>query len=87
MLECTVSNRSIYDWGNSLDKRGFVSRWAERFCAKTYLSYFCVALFRAIFPFDVGGFVAMEAAVARISYRSEGAGAIESWTLILQFLC
>ena len=42
---------------------------------------------RGFFPFDVGGFVAMEAAVARISYRSEGAGAIERGTLILQFLC
>ena len=46
----------------------------ETFYAKKYLSYFCVALFRVVFPCDEGGFVAMEAAVARISNRRQGRG-------------
>ena len=42
-----------------------------------YVSYFCVALFLVVFPCDEGGFDTMVAAVARISGRSKGAGAIE----------
>ena len=51
VLECTVSDRSIYDRRIALVNRKYVSRCAN-------------------------GFVAMEAAVARISNRSEGTGAV-----------
>ena len=44
------------------------------FCAKKYLSYFCVTLFFVFLPLEEGGFVAMGAAVARISNKRKGRG-------------
>ena len=63
--------------GFPLVKRDFVWRCAmrESYCARMYLSYFCVALFFVVFPFHEGGFVAVEAAVARIrEYRAVAVG-------------